>query len=121
VSPDVGSGRRENRWTSPDVAWCRWTLAPSSAPRNIVSNANVRIISAARSPAWLDSLGLDDYQADCQAARADVSRIIGGLSLHLEVVLDAAYPQSVLAQGVQVSARAMKCTSAPARASRAPK
>jgi hypothetical protein len=89
-------------------------LAPSLAPRNTVSNANVRIISAARSPAydpagnfirlWLDSLGLDDDQADCQAARADVSRITGGLSLHLEVVLDAAYPQSVLAQGVQVSA-----------------
>ena len=34
---------------------------------------------------------------------ADVSRIIGGLHLYLEVALDAAYPQPVLAQGLQVS------------------
>ena len=37
-------------------------------------------------------------------ARADVSRIIGDLRLHPEITLDAAYPQAVLAQGVQVSA-----------------
>ena len=37
-----GSGRSENRWTSPDIARYRWTLAPSLAPRDLVSNANVR-------------------------------------------------------------------------------
>jgi hypothetical protein len=46
MSPDVGSSRNENRWTSPDVAWCRWALAPSLAPRDIVSGANFRTISA---------------------------------------------------------------------------
>jgi hypothetical protein len=31
VSPDVGSGRTENRWTSPDIARCRWTFQVISA------------------------------------------------------------------------------------------
>jgi len=56
-----------------------------------------------------------------ELARADLSRIISDLYRHLEVTGDAAHPQSVLAQGAQVSARAIKCTCAPARASRAPK
>ena len=50
MSPDVGLSRSKNRWTSPDVARCRWTLAPRLAPSDIVSNANVRIISAVASP-----------------------------------------------------------------------
>jgi hypothetical protein len=64
MSPDVDSGHCENRWTSPNVAWCRWTLAPSLAPRDLVSNANVWVVSALCQPmddpgwqlhpAWLD-------------------------------------------------------------------
>ena len=50
MSPDVGSSRGENRWTSPDVAWCRWALAPSLAPRDIVSGATGKMISAACQP-----------------------------------------------------------------------
>ena len=50
MSPDVGSDRSENRWTSPDVAQCRWALAPRLAPRDLVSTAKVRTISAACQP-----------------------------------------------------------------------
>jgi hypothetical protein len=46
--------------------------------------------------------GLDTKQHE--VALADVRWVIGGLRLHLEVPLDAAYRQPVLAEGVQVSA-----------------
>ena len=46
--------------------------------------------------------GLDAKQHEL--ARADVSRIIGDLCLYPEITLGTAYPQSVLAQGAQVSA-----------------
>jgi hypothetical protein len=50
-------------------------------------------------------VGIEGLHAEQhEVARADVSRFIGGLHLYLEVAVDAAYPQPVLAQGLQVSA-----------------
>src|SRR5689334_6948034 len=43
VWPDVPFGRGESGWTWPGVAVCLWSLAPSSAPRDLVSKANVRL------------------------------------------------------------------------------
>ena len=42
VWPDVPSSCRDNGRTWPGVARCLWSLAPSLAPRDFVSNANVR-------------------------------------------------------------------------------
>ena len=42
VWPDVPSSCRDNSWTWPEVARRLWSLAPSLAPRDFVSNANVR-------------------------------------------------------------------------------
>ena len=67
MSPDVGSGRGENRWRSPDVAQCRWTLAPRLAPSDIVSNANVRMIGAFVSPVHDPA---DNFVQSGRAARA---------------------------------------------------
>ena len=50
-------------------------------------------------------VGIEGLHAEQhEVARADVCRIIGGLHRYPEVALDAAYPQPVLAQGLQVSA-----------------
>ena len=44
VWPDVPFGCSENGWKWPGVALCLWSLAPRPAPRNLVSNANVRML-----------------------------------------------------------------------------
>src|SRR6185312_5632874 len=50
-------------------------------------------------------VGIEGLHAEQhEVARADVCRIIGGLHRYPEVALDAASPQPVLAQGLQVSA-----------------
>ena len=40
--PDVPFCGSDNGWAWPDVALCLWSLAPRSAPRDLVSKANVR-------------------------------------------------------------------------------
>ena len=52
--PDVPFGRGANGWMRPGVALTLWSLAPRLAPRNHVSNANVRI---ARKPALASPAG----------------------------------------------------------------
>jgi hypothetical protein len=64
-----------------------------------------RAVTQQRPQPGCGSVGIEGLHAEQhEVARADVSRIIGGLHLYLEVALDAAYPQPVLAQGLQVSA-----------------
>jgi hypothetical protein len=51
--PDVPFRCSDNGWTWPGAALCLWSLAPRLAPRDLVSNANVRIpgpSAAAESP-----------------------------------------------------------------------
>jgi hypothetical protein len=48
--PDVPFGYSENGWMWPGVALRLWSLAPSLAPRNIVSSANVRMRQADTGP-----------------------------------------------------------------------
>jgi hypothetical protein len=43
VWPDVPFCGSENGWAWPGVAAWLWSLAPSLAPRDLVSNANVRM------------------------------------------------------------------------------
>jgi|SRR5579862_7353149 len=43
---DVPFRRSENGWTRPGVALRLWPLAPSLAPMDLISNANVRMVRA---------------------------------------------------------------------------
>jgi hypothetical protein len=41
--PDVPFSHSDNGWVRLDKALCLWSLAPRSAPRDLISNANIRI------------------------------------------------------------------------------
>jgi hypothetical protein len=53
--PDVPFSRSDNGWMRPAVALCLWSLAPSLAPSDLVSRANVRMVSTQYQPRNPDS------------------------------------------------------------------
>src|ERR1700693_4784362 len=46
VWPHVAFRWSDNGWMCPGVALCLWSLAPSLAPRDLISDANVRMLMA---------------------------------------------------------------------------
>ena len=74
--PNVGSGCSDIGWMWPGIALCSWPLAPSLAPRDMVSSANVRIAPSRHRPA--DASPISNLTQLSQAATApgDGSRAV---------------------------------------------